>query len=128
MIFFAKVPKNCALLTDILDKIHSVEYRRDDVIGNATVEVYQSLQGIFSELLGSHDLLTVANASFNSLLVNGESCFNYRNYTLLIMKWFILLLHAIEKEHMYGKLLQDDVLMFVSNYRQQIVDDAQKFP
>ena len=44
------------------------------------------------------------------------------------MKWFLLLLHAIEKGHMYGKLLQDDVLMFVSNYKQQIVDNAQKFP
>ena len=65
--FFAKVPKNCAPLTNILDKVHSVEYRRDDIIGNATVEVYQSLQGIFSELLGSHDLLAVANASFKSL-------------------------------------------------------------
>ena len=39
-----------------------MEYRRDDVIGIATVEVYQSLQGVFSELLGSYyDLLTVAN-------------------------------------------------------------------
>lgn len=124
--FCAKVPKDYAPLTNTLKKVCSVEYRRDDVIGNATVEVYQSLQGMFSELLGSHDLLIVTNASFNSLVVNGESCFNYRNYMLLIMKWFVLLLFAIDKGHVDGQLLQDHVLMFASNYRQQIVDDAPK--
>ena len=124
--FCAKVPEDYAPLTDTLKQVCSVEYKRDDVIGHATVEVYQALQGVFSELLGSHDLLAVANTSFNSLVVNGESCFNYRNYMLLIMKWFILLLHAMEKGHVNGKLLKDDVLVFVSHYRQQIVDDAQK--
>jgi hypothetical protein len=124
--FSTKVPKDYSPLMDTLKKVHTIEYRRDDVIGSATVEVYQSLQGVFSELLGSHDLLTVANASFDSLVVNGESCFNYRNYTLLIMKWFILLLHAIEKGHVDGKALQGDVLVFVSNYKQQIADDAPK--
>ena len=124
--FCAKVPKDYAPLTDTLNKFHTIEYRRDDVIGSATVEAYQSLHGVFLELIGSHDILTVANVSFNSLVVNGELCFNYRNYTVLIMKWFILLLYAIEKGHVDGKVLQGDVLMLVSNYKQQIVDDAPK--
>ena len=121
--FCVKAPKEYA---DALKQAHSMEYIRDTLLGQSAMEVYQSLSAVFSELLGSHDVLAAVNASVNESVVNGESCYTIRNYFLLIIKWVILLLQAIEHGHVNGKNLQDTVLMLVPTYRQLIVDNEHK--
>ena len=122
--FCTKVPKDYAPLTESLQHVHLLEYTRDSLIGKTVLEIHQSLQEVFSELLGPHSLITVADNSFNMLLVNGKVWFNFRNYLFPIMKWLIHLLQAIEQGHIDCKNVQDAVLILASNHKQQIVENA----
>ena len=124
--FCAKLPKDYPPLKDGLKQVHSMEYIKDSPLGQTTMEIYQSIRAVFAELLGSQDLLTAVGASVNELGVKGESCFHLKNYFLLILKWLLLLFHAIEHGYVNGNNFQETVLILASNHRQQIVDNAHK--
>ena len=124
--FCTKIPKDYTPLMDGLKRVDSLEYTRDSLIGQATVQVHHSLHDIFSELLGSHNLLTVANTSFNTVVRNGQCYYDFTNYVLPIGKWFLLLLQAIEQGHVNCKNLQYTVLIVASNHRQILVQNAKE--
>ena len=112
--FCAKAPKEYA---DTLKQPHSMEYVRDTLLGKTAMEAYQSLRAVFSELLGSHDVITTIDTES---VVNGETLYKMKHYSLLIMKWIILLLQAIERGHVNGKNLQDTVLILAP----QLIKDS----
>ena len=103
--FCAKAPKEYA---DTLKQVHSMEYVRDTLLGQTAMEAYQSLRAVFSELLGSHDVITTVDIES---VINGETLYKMRHYFFLIIKWIVLLLQAIERGHVNGKNLQDTVLI-----------------
>ena len=122
--FSAKMPKDCVPVIDSLQQVHSLEYTKDSLIGQTAVQIHQSLHDLFSELLGSQNLLTVVDTSFNKVLVNGQSYFNVKNYILPMAKWSILLLQAIEQGHVNGENLQDTVLIDAINRRHILVENG----
>ena len=122
-----KMLKDHSQLTDSLRRVDSLEYTRDSPIGQATVQVYQSLRDVFLEILGSPDLFTAAvDTSFNTLVVNGQSYYDLTNYLLPIGKWLLLLLKAIELGYVSSENLQDTVLMVASNHRKLLIDNAKE--
>ena len=78
-----KLPKDHTQMTDTIQQVNSMEYSRDNMIGKAAIEVHQSLQDAFRELLGSQKLLAVADVSFNSVVINGKSRYKIALYWLL---------------------------------------------
>lgn len=122
--FYAKLPKDCAPLTESLQQVHLVEHNTDSLIWQTVTELHQSLHDIFSELLETNNLLTDADTSFNTVIVNGQSFYNSINYMFPIIKWSTLLFQAVKQGNVNVTNHQDTVLIFASNYRQLFADNA----
>ena len=78
-----KLPRDHTQMTDTIQQVNSMEYSRDSMIRKAAIEVHQSLQDAFRELLGLQKLLAVADVSFNSVVINGKSRYKSALYWLL---------------------------------------------
>ena len=80
-----KLPRDHTQMTDTIQQVNSMEYSRDSMIRKAAIEVHQSLQDAFRELLGLQKLLAVADVSFNSVVINGKSRYKSALYWLYQM-------------------------------------------
>ena len=118
--FCSKVPKDYARL----QQIHSMDDMGGKLIWITAKESQQSLHEVFSELLGSHAVLTAADASFNEQIINDQSHCGVVTYLLAIIKWLIQLLPAVKRAHLSDKTLQGVVLTLASAYRKGIVENA----
>ena len=124
--FCAKVPKNYTSLVGSLQEVHSIDDLGDKLIWQTAKDIQQSLQEIFSELLGSHSLLAVADTSFNDQVTRGESYLVTVTHLLLIIKWLIQLSQAIQCGHLSVESQQYIALILASRYREGIAENADK--
>ena len=113
-------------LVESLQEVHSIDDLGDKLIWQTAKEIQQSLQEIFSELLGSHSLLAVADTSFNDQVTSGESYLVTVTHLLLIIKWLIQLSQAIQCGHLNVESQQYIALILASRYREGIAENADK--
>lgn len=124
--FCAKVPKNYTPLVGSLQQARSIitDDLGDKLIWQTAKETHQSLKEVFSELLGSQDLLTAADTSFNEHVISGESYHVIIIHLLTISKWLIQLSQAIQCGYINIESQQDIALVLASTYREGIADNA----
>ena len=100
-------------------------YERETIFGVITKDAYQSLHDVFIELYGQEYRLVVADASLYNAMLQLESQNNIIQDVILMFKWLLILLLAIENGLVNIEDIKDVVMAIASIHWEEIVEEAE---
>ena len=105
-------------------QLNTNAHERETMFGVITKDAYQSLHDVFIELFGQEYRLVVADASLNNAMLELESLSNIQ-YIILMFKWLLILLLAIENGLVNIEDIKDVVMAIASIHWEGIVEAAE---
>ena len=108
-------------------QLNTNAYERETIFAVITKDAHQSLHDVFIELFGQEYRLVVADASLNNAMLELESLSNIlqQQYLILMFKWLLILLLAIENGLVNIEDIKDVVMAIASIHWEEIVEEAE---
>ena len=120
--FFAELPTDEKQLRL---QLNTNAYERETIFGVITKDAYQSLHDVFIELFGQEGRLVVADASINNAMLQLESLNKIFQDLIIMFKWLLILLLAIENGLVNIEDIKDVVMAIASIHWEEIVEVAE---
>ena len=120
--FYAELPTDQKQLRL---QLNTNAYERETSFEVITKDAHQSLHDVFIELFGQEYRLLVADASLNNAMLQLESQKNTIQDVILMFKWLLILLLAIENGLVNIEDIKDVVMAIASIHWEEIVEEAE---